>query len=58
MQGVLDWLHRHKRVAGAVLVGFAYAFRALDWHAAADAVLTIGTLAGVGVLPNGPNPKR
>jgi len=56
MDKLLDLIHRNKRLIGLLLVGLAAAAKAADQQVLADAILTVGTLSGVGYLPNGPNP--
>lgn len=55
---ILDLLHKNKGKLAVLIVFCAGGLRALDYHGAADALLTLGTLAGFGVLPNGQGYKR
>jgi hypothetical protein len=57
MGKILDFVHTHKKLIGVAMAFVAYGLRGIGYHTAADAILTVGTLTGVGVLPNGPNPK-
>jgi hypothetical protein len=57
MGKILDFVHSHKQSIGVLMAFVAYGLRGIGYHNAGDALLTIGTLTGVGVLPNGPNPK-
>jgi hypothetical protein len=55
---VLDFVHRHKRALGLVVVFLAGGFRALGFDGVEHFLLYLGATAGLGVLPEGPNPKR
>lgn len=54
----LDFVHRNKRVLGLVIVFAAGGFRAVGLPEVEHVLLYLGAMAGVGVLPEGPNPKR
>ena len=55
---ILDALHNHKGKIGVLLVFAAGGLKSLGYDGAAELVLTFGTLAGFGKLPNGPNAKQ
>jgi hypothetical protein len=57
MSKILDFIHAHKQWIGVGLVFLAGGLRQIGYHTAGDMVLALGTLTGVGYLPNGPNPK-
>lgn len=57
MDKVLDWIHVNKRWLGFLVAGAGLALNQAGHHAWGDWILAGGSIAGLGVLPNGPNPK-
>jgi hypothetical protein len=55
---VLDFVHRHKRALGVAVTFLAAGFAGIGLPEVERLLLYAGTIAGVGVLPEGPNPKR